>query len=626
MLARVWRKGHDRRNAFRVLIGYVIRAEFEGEPEAESLTNCLSLDTAHAEMLAVAHRSALVCGPALHLVISWRQGEQPDTRQVFEAGRAALEALGMSPAQHQYVFAIHRDTDNVHLHVVVNRVSLVTGRAVHPGLSHLKLDRCMRELELAQGWQPDRGPYVVVEREGQLVVERNLLREPKQQRMPARTRDLEVFGGMESLLTYARAAPLRDALAALDARGATWQDLHEALARHGLELRLKGRGLAVCGKDSLGPTSIKASSLHPRLAQGQLEMALGAWVEPSRIIRVSDARRRYIEREIAVLPSDLREARAQMRAQLRARYNSESAKARGALEDARTTLRGRHRAEYRAMLMRHREVRERIRGSALPGPERKAAWSVAAFARARELESLLERQAGERAALGKPQSWREWVEMLAGRGDEAAIQQLRAWARRHVRGRTVQSPPRNWFAAVGAQDIDPLPPAKAQVMENWAWRVDTSTGNVDYERRGERQFTDEGYRVVFSSQNVELDVMLAGLLLARQKFGRHIDVSGNAHFLERTAMLAALYHLDVRFGDPALEARRQMLVDERDEREKWLRKKRERDSHDREQARAGQPIGQAGDLRWQSQRVVSRELRDGTDLDPDHGHTTAPER
>ncbi|MBN3808154.1 TraI/MobA(P) family conjugative relaxase [Paraburkholderia sp. Ac-20347] len=622
MLARVWRKKHDRRNAFRVLIDYVTRAEAEREPEVESLTNCLSLDTAHAEMLAVAHRSALVRGPALHIVISWREGEQPETRQALEAGRAALDALGMPPEQHQYVIAIHRDTDNVHLHVVVNRVSLVTGRAVHPGLSHLKLDRCMRGLELAQGWQRDRGPYVVVEREGQPVVERSLVRGPQQHRMPARARDLEVFGGMESVLTYARGAPLRDALAALDAPGAMWQDVHEALARHGLELRLKGRGLAVCVKDDVGLTPVKASSVHPRLAHGRLETALGAWVEPSRIIRVLDARRRYIEREVGELPSDLGEEHAQMRAQLRVRYNIESAQARSALETAQTNLRRHHKAEHQAMLKRHREVRERIRASALPGAERKAASSVAAFTRARELELLFERQIGERAALGKPQSWREWVEMLAARGDEAAILQLCAWARRHPRGRTVQPQPRNWFASVGAQDIDPLPPAKAQVMQNWIWRVDTTTGNVDYERRGERQFTDEGYRIAFGSHDAQLDVMLAGLLLARQKFGRHIDVGGNEHFLERTAMLAALYHVDVRFGDPRLEARRQVLVNERDERERWMREKRERDWLDREPG----SVGQTGDSRPQSQRVASQVPGGGADLDPEHGHTTAPER
>jgi hypothetical protein len=54
--------------------------------------------------------------------------------------------------------------------------------------------------------------------------------------------------------------------------------------------------------------------------------------------------------------------------------------------------------------------------------------------------------------------------------------------------------------------------------------------------------------------------MLTGLLLARQKFGPRIDVTGGDDFRERTVMLAVEHRLDIRFGDAALEARRLSLV------------------------------------------------------------------
>jgi hypothetical protein len=247
MLAKVPKKRGDGRTSFRSLIEYVTRADGERESFAETFTNCLSLETAHAEMRAVANRSTRVRDPVFHLVISWQAGEQPDQAQVLEAGRAALDALGMQPDEHQHVFAVHRDTDNVHLHVVVNRVNLETGRAVHPGLSYLKLDRCMRELEMRQGWQHDPGPYVVVERAGQPVIERDREGTERQSR-PARARDMEAFAGIESLATYVGGEPRRDVLAVLKSPLATWHDVHEALARHGLELRIKGQGLAIYAK------------------------------------------------------------------------------------------------------------------------------------------------------------------------------------------------------------------------------------------------------------------------------------------------------------------------------------------------------------------------------------------
>lgn len=106
MLAKVPKKRGDGHSSFRSLIDYVTRAGND-VAEVETFTNCLSLDTASAEMCAVAHRSARVRDPVFHFVISWCDGEQPDSTQAFEAGRAALEALGMLPDEHQHVFALH---------------------------------------------------------------------------------------------------------------------------------------------------------------------------------------------------------------------------------------------------------------------------------------------------------------------------------------------------------------------------------------------------------------------------------------------------------------------------------------------------------------------------------------
>ncbi len=81
----------------------------------------MSLDTAADEFRAVAVKSRAT-NPYVHLVMSWRDGEQPSNAQAFEARREALNALGL--ADHQYLMGVHRgDTGNDHLHVAVNRVN-----------------------------------------------------------------------------------------------------------------------------------------------------------------------------------------------------------------------------------------------------------------------------------------------------------------------------------------------------------------------------------------------------------------------------------------------------------------------------------------------------------------------
>ncbi|PYE21310.1 hypothetical protein C7410_115153 [Paraburkholderia silvatlantica] len=236
-------------------------------------------------------------------------------------------------------------------------------------------------------------------------------------------------------------------------------------------------------------------------------------------------------------------------------------------------MRTRHQAEYRALLERHRTVRGQIRNGGLPALERKAAYSVSAFERARELEMLREQQWTERESLTRPLTYREWVEMMARQGDEAAIAQLRGWAyaerRRHRRQREPEY--RNRITGLLPDDRDPLPPKRARAMEDWDRQVDTATGNVDYRRQGERQFTDEGWALVFRSNEAESETMLAGLLLARQKFGPDIDVQGSENFRARTVMVVVEHRLDIRFGDAVLEAQRLKLLNLQAQQEELLR-------------------------------------------------------
>ncbi|PYE16569.1 relaxase/mobilization nuclease-like protein [Paraburkholderia silvatlantica] len=566
MLAKVLSKGRDAGGGCRSLIRYVMRSAEEGAPEVEAFTNCLSLETAHLEMRAVAHRNVRVHGPIFHFIVAWREGEHPHSAQLCEAGRAALEALGMPLGDHQYVFAVHRDTGGVHLHVVVNRVNLQTGHAALPGLSYLKLGRCMRELELRQGWEHDRGPFMVVERDGQPVVERDLP-SPGSARhsLPARARAMETFSGIESLATYIGGAPLRDVLAALSHSGVTWQDVHEALAQHALELRIRGHGLAIHAKGHETRLPVKASSVDECLGRGRLEARLGPWEPPARMIQVSQAARHYGEREINDASASHREAYAESCAALRAKYAGERRRQEDAFAARRQAMRSRHETQYRELLERHRLVRERIFGEELTSIERRAVRSIAAFERARELERLREQQRAERGELARVQSYRQWVEMLAQQGDESALVQLYGWARRRTPRRVVQPARSNWISAVHSPDAYPLPPGRAHVMENWTWRVDTANGNVHYLRQGEQQLTDEGWRVVFDSNDARQDAMLTGLLLARQKFGPHIDVTGSEDFRQRSAMLVVKYRLDIRFGDTALEAVRLALIREREQ-------------------------------------------------------------
>jgi hypothetical protein len=182
----------------------------------------MSLPTAGAEMAFIAKQNVRVKDPVYHVVVSWPAGESPTDAQAFECGAHALGAVGMEG--HQYVFGVHRDTRNIHLHIAVNRVSPVTFKAVYPDRDFYKLDRAMRELELRFGWQHDNGPYAVFERNGEQVIDWRRELNTKGT-MPTPAADMERHAGHESFFSYARGEPREAVINALKDKHLTWPKL-----------------------------------------------------------------------------------------------------------------------------------------------------------------------------------------------------------------------------------------------------------------------------------------------------------------------------------------------------------------------------------------------------------------
>jgi len=271
---------------FEELVRYVGREDtvdpMTGEVTAKAIAietqGVASLRSAAIEMEAVASQCRRLRAPAdYHLVISWHEHEHPTPEQAFAAGRYALAALGME--SHQYVMAVHGDTANAHLHVAVNRVEPETYRAVSPFRDYIKLDRAMREIELAQGWSHDRGPTQVREIDGREAVVLAFkeqthgrgLDEPAP--MHQKARDLGSWSGDRPFTEWVReAAPaLKETLGR---EGAALEDVQRTLADFGLELQRKGSGLVVVHHDD--PQLVaKASQVARFLSREQLEQRVG---------------------------------------------------------------------------------------------------------------------------------------------------------------------------------------------------------------------------------------------------------------------------------------------------------------------------------------------------------------
>ncbi|WDN17629.1 relaxase/mobilization nuclease domain-containing protein (plasmid) [Xanthomonas oryzae] len=507
-------------------------------------------------MNAVAAQNPRVKDPVYHIVLSWPSSESPTDEQAFDSGRYALAAVGM--ADHQYVFAVHRDTDNAHLHIAVNRVNPDTFAAVYPERDYFKLDRAMRELELRYGWQHDKGPYAVFERNGQVVIDWASKDPSTKGKRPTPAADMERYADQESLFSYARGEPRKALLAALKDDKLTWRQLHNLLAKYGLELREKGQGFAIYDVNSADTTPIKASDMHEALGRARLVKRLGPF-EPSE--STTDAvltydKHRPLKRDPKVR-EERRQERAEARRELRARYDEyKSGFVYRRLDP--TDVRDRFAAIRADARQRRLEVRQTVTDPAA----RKALYSVIAFETLRARDRLQREIRNERKALRDDQSnrrqpYREWVERQAATGDAAAISQLRGFAYSEKRRAKELERALANDGADGIVHPDDADPAARDIAEGIYYRV-RRDGTVVYRVDGGRDaFIDLGRRIdVLAKGAADNSAIAAAMHLAAEKYGGTFELTGSEEFKRRAIDIMLEYKIDARLKDAAQDALR----------------------------------------------------------------------
>ena len=107
---------------------------------------------AQAELKAAAGTKATgrkLTKPVFAYSLAWHPEEKPTKAEQLDAARASLEAQGLE--EHQAIILAHTDEEQLHVHVIVNRVHPVTGRAATLSNSKLKLSQWAQAYEKKRG-------------------------------------------------------------------------------------------------------------------------------------------------------------------------------------------------------------------------------------------------------------------------------------------------------------------------------------------------------------------------------------------------------------------------------------------------------------------------------------------
>jgi hypothetical protein len=197
------------------------------------------ISTATMEMNAIAFQNTRYKDPAYHFILAWPEHEIPSSDSIFDAAEHAIRSLGMG--DHQYVLAIHGNTDNIHCHIAVNRIHPKTFKSHNIEWAFKTLHMAARESEIKHGWSHDNGIYVVeTDADGKktIVINEELAHVAT---LDNRSPTLPPWHDPESLDSWLRGKVSRELKRALP-QMAGWNGLHAWLSQYGISLIDTGGG------------------------------------------------------------------------------------------------------------------------------------------------------------------------------------------------------------------------------------------------------------------------------------------------------------------------------------------------------------------------------------------------
>lgn len=259
-------KGSNRKRVFKKCIEYITRPDrldnriapvIENSIDAETITDMID------EMQLVADQNKRSKKtPLHHVVLSFHdsdiEGMDADALQSFVRTRAMDAAKAIGLENHQYVAALHSNTDHPHIHIAINKIDPERYVMNEPYYSQKRLMEHCQDVEQRLGLVSD-------------------FNDTKSKAISDKSRRFEAANGIKSLETFLQdnvALDFKDSLPECK----NWQDVHAIFAAYSLVLKPRGAGLTIVSEASA--TKIKASALSRDCSKAKLEKMFGEF-EPA---------------------------------------------------------------------------------------------------------------------------------------------------------------------------------------------------------------------------------------------------------------------------------------------------------------------------------------------------------
>ena len=500
-----------KKSSFTRLVDYLLNRQGKTERVGKiSVANCRSDDPLWAAMevkATQAQNTRAESDKTYHLMVSFRSGESPSPEILENIEERICKGLGFE--EHQRISVVHHDTDNLHVHIAINKIHPVRHTIHEPYYDHKKLGELCAMLELEYGLERDN--HTAKKTAGQ-----------------GRAADMENAAGVESLIGWIR----RECLPEIEA-ARSWEELHKTLADNGLEIRRRGNGLVMVDRSG---TAVKASSVSRACSKDAMEARLGPFQPLLRETR--DQPRRCYEKKPVRSRVDATELYAEYQVEQRGNLDGRAAEWKAAREKRDRRIE----AEKRSGRLK-RATLKLTKG----GLGKRVLYSLIGRRLKAEIQKIREDYIAERKAIYekyKRRAWNDWLKVKAEQGRGDALEALRA---REVRAClkddavSSSSAPKSQGAPLGA------------VVE-----CATKKGTLIY-RLKDAVVRDDG-EFLQVGKGAGREGLEAVLRAAMERYGENLAVNGSVEFKARVAMAAAEARLKIRFDDPELEKRRLAIM------------------------------------------------------------------
>jgi hypothetical protein len=457
-----------------------------------------------------------------HLIISFRPEDEakltPATLREVEEEFA--KSLGFE--SHQRHCGVHKNTNNMHMHIAYNMIHPETLTRHEPYRDYHTRDRVCRELEHRLGLAIDNG------REAE---------KPEPVLTPVAA-TVEAHTGQQSFDGYVkeRREQILEALEMVDG----WSQVHSVFARYGLEIKAHGNGLVV--KDSHGKHAVKASSVDRSMSMSNLVRRFGVFT-PS-----GPGKDSYHEDErFTAKPLQREPNRGALFEEYQAGLTDRKA--------AMNMINARAQGDFDAVRARWERERKKISREFF-GRQRFELLKIARLHEAEQRGQVRKRFNPERKKVREETpfvTWSDFLRWKAGQGNETALAILRSkdqvvepegdgqdrehrediqekWLKEQLKIATsddMSSRARRGLLAVAKArelaELETLAPDGKRLFSGFTSSIDTK-GTVFLRLASGGAIRDTGKQIIFSSDEFSRE---AAMLYAKAKWGKNIKVLKN---------------------------------------------------------------------------------------------------